>query len=552
MLTFIVLAIGVLSVLISLPLLGLAALGYLGALADVGPAENRNLGIQLLSLGLPPLIGGVVLCVLGVLAFAWNRRRTAAEAGAAPNGGSATRLGNSGATEEPPSVRHYPLIVAAVLSIGVQISSAQGLKNVIPRNQEPILRALPPAPAEQSNKGTGKFIIFTREQVGSNWDFIAGAWECVPSRPATSLTKRIEFCHSSWNADALLDTSVRDDSRGMHPRFVRVPVDSGDRDYAVNLYDINYRTWEVRCLWQGKRLIAFGAMGDSVFCDSSDGWLRLNTASGTLSRRVPFSPIETDGNYWLVRKPGETEGCWSYDRVRNQFIAHFGPVDLPEMGFSPSRISPDGECRGWVLAAMPESWRGGVVKGRLILQRPSAKGDVSVPVEMQARMGSGVPVIPHDIELRFSPDGQLEFRARRGKDEAVDQVWSIDTASGKVSSRVDRHRPVAADELAVLDGVPVPDYLRNRVSGFRHFGRSGLAPAFLMHLGILKEAPEYPDCTAGVSRDGRHVLYAAKKGPFSGFYIYGDLLAKQTVRWKSPDGLDPRDSQEFVWVETPN
>lgn len=78
-LTFIVLAIGVLSILISLPLLGLAALGYRGALADVGPAENRNMGIQLLSLGLPPLIGGVVLCVLGVLAFAWNRRRTAAE-----------------------------------------------------------------------------------------------------------------------------------------------------------------------------------------------------------------------------------------------------------------------------------------------------------------------------------------------------------------------------------------------------------------------------------------------------------------------------------------
>ena len=74
-LTFIVLAIGVLCILISLLLLGLSALGHLGALADVGPAENRNMGIQLLSLGLPPLIGGVVLCVLGLLAFAWNRRR---------------------------------------------------------------------------------------------------------------------------------------------------------------------------------------------------------------------------------------------------------------------------------------------------------------------------------------------------------------------------------------------------------------------------------------------------------------------------------------------
>jgi len=80
----IVLAVGVLGILISLPLLGLAALGYHGALADVGPAENRNMGSRLLSLGLPSVIGGVVACVLGVLAFAWNRHRTAAEPGAPP------------------------------------------------------------------------------------------------------------------------------------------------------------------------------------------------------------------------------------------------------------------------------------------------------------------------------------------------------------------------------------------------------------------------------------------------------------------------------------
>ncbi len=447
---------------------------------------------------------------------------------------------------------HYHLISIAVLLIGVADSQAQGLKNVIPQNQEPIQRVLPPAPAGQSKAGIGKFIIFTREQVGTNWDFIAGAWECIPSRPETPLTKRLEFCHSSWDADALLNTLVSDESNGMHPRFVRLQVDSGDRDYAVNLYDINYRTWEVRCLWQGRRLSAFGSMSDSIFCDSSDGWLFLDTASGSLSRSVPFSPIETDGNYWLVRKPGETEGCWSYDRVKRQFIAHFGPVDIPKVGFSQSRLSPDGKSRAWVLAPMPQDWRGGNIQGRLILQRHSEEGEISVPVEMQARMGSGVPVIPLGTELKFSPDGQAQFRAQSEKNETEDQLWSVDIASGNVSSGVEHHVAVASSESADLDGVPVPEYLRKYVRDLRHFGRSGLAPAFLLHLGILKEQPEYPDCTAGVSRDGRHILYAAKKGPLSGFYIYGDLLTKQTVRWKSPDGLDCRDSQGFVWVETPN
>ena len=447
---------------------------------------------------------------------------------------------------------HYHFSAIAVLLIVVASSPAQGLENVIPRNQKPILQVFPPSAAEQSKVGTGKFVVFTREQVGTNWDFIAGAWECIPSRPKMPLTKRLEFCHSSWNADALLNTLVSDDSDGMHPRFVRLQVDSGDRDYVVNLYDINYRTWEVRCLWQGRRLSPFGCMAGSIFCDSSDGWLLLDTASAKLSRSVPFTPIATDGNYWLVRKPGETEGCWSYDQARRQFVAHFGPVDIPKVSFSQSRLSPDGKSRAWVLAAMPQGWRGGTIKGRLLLQGNSEKGEISVPIEMQARMGSGIPVIPIDTDLTFSKDDQAQFRAQSGTNEAEDRVWSIDIASGNVSSGTRQHVAPGDRESAVLDGVPVPDYLQKYVSKFGHFGRSGLAPAFLLHLGILKEEPEYPDCIAGVSPDGRHVLYAAKKGPLSGFYIYGDLLTKQTVRWKSPDGLDWRDAQEFVWVETPN
>lgn len=76
---FMLLTLGVIGILISLPLLGFAALGFLGILADVGPIENREMGIQALTLGLPPLICGVVLCVLGFRVLAWNHRRTDAE-----------------------------------------------------------------------------------------------------------------------------------------------------------------------------------------------------------------------------------------------------------------------------------------------------------------------------------------------------------------------------------------------------------------------------------------------------------------------------------------
>lgn len=444
------------------------------------------------------------------------------------------------------------LIAATILLVLVGNSPAQGLRNVIPKNQEPVLKTFPPSAAEQSNPGVGKFVIFTREQVGKDWDFIAGEWECIPSRPDVPITKRVEFCHSSWNGAPLLNALATDGSNGMHPRFVRLQVDSGDRDYSVNLYDINYRTWDVHCIWQGSRLGAFGVMGDSIFCKSGDGWLLLNTASGRLSQDIPFTPIDTDGDFWLVRKPGEVEGCWSYDREKRQYIAHFGRVDPSAPDFSWSKLSPDGRSRAWVLASMPDGWHGGVIAGRLLLQKHDKKEDVTVPIEMQAFAGNGIPVIPKGIQLKFLPEGKLQFLARKGDNEMENRVWSVDIASGKLTSGVVPHSQSFQMEAVSLDGVPVPFYLRQDIKGLEHFGRSGLAPAFLLHLGILKEPPDYPDCTAGVSRDGRHVLYQAKKGPLAGVFIYGDLLTKQSVRWESPDGFDCRDPQEFVWVETPD
>jgi hypothetical protein len=445
----------------------------------------------------------------------------------------------------------YCLIAAAALLILVTNLPAQELRTVIPKDQKSVLKVFAPAATEQSNPGVGKFVIFTREPVGKASDFIAGAWECIPSRPDTPITKRIEFCHSWWNCGPLLDCLVADDSDGMNPRFARLQVDSGDQYYAVNLYDINYRTWDVRCIWHGGRLSAFGVLGDSIFCRSAEGWLLLNAATGKLSREIPFLPLETDGDFWLVRKPGEAKVCWSYDRKKRQYIARFGQIDPPADGFSESKLSADGKCRAWVLAPRPDGWLGGALSGRLILQRDGEKDDISVPIEIQASAGSGVPVIPKDIQLTFSVAGKLQFRARKGYKLPEDRVWSIDIATGKPNSGIEPHSQSAQNAEVVLDGVLVPEYLRQDLRELRHFGRGGLAPAFLLHLGILKERPEYPDCTAGVSRDGRHVLYRAKKGPLAGVFIYGDLLTKQTVRWESPAGLGCDDELEFVWVETP-
>ena len=168
---------------------------------------------------------------------------------------------------------------------------------------------------------------------------------------------------------------------------------------------------------------------------------------------------------------------------------------------------------------------------------------------MQAVRGSGIPVIPRGIELKFLSEGQVRFCASDGQEKSPLREWSIDIATGDVSRGTEPRTLSPENPDRLFNGVPVPDYLQKHVTTFQHFGRGGLAPAFLLYKGILKEPPEYPDCTAGVSRDGRHVLYRANKGELSGEYIYGDLKTQKIVRWKAPRDLDAGDAQEFVWVE---
>ena len=452
----------------------------------------------------------------------------------------------------PSSFRRIASWIGLVATLSLAAEGVEFLKNVIPRDQTPLARVFPPTAAEQSPPGTGKFVIFTREEIGKpgEWDFIAGAWECIPSQPARPITKRVEFAHSSWNATPLLGGLTRDRSEGRFPRFVTLQVDAGDRSYRENLYDIDYCGWGVRCLWQGPRLDAFGVLDDVIFCDNHPGWMGIGTATGAIRKEVPFTPLEVADGYWLVRKPGETAGAWSYDSARRQFVGHFGDVAAPEMGYAWSVLGPDGRSRAWVVIAMPETWRGGAIEGMLRLQRDGRSEDLRVPVTLQARMGSGVPVIPIGAELKYLDAGRVEFAAVTKPSPREERVWTIEVATGRVVESARKHR-AAPPDFAMFDGVPAPEHLRPYLKDLGHFGRGGLAVAFFRHQGILKRLPEFPACTAGISSDGRHALYNARGGKLADEFLYGDLLTKRVVRWKRPAGIDRADAMEFVWIETP-
>jgi hypothetical protein len=446
------------------------------------------------------------------------------------------------------------VILLALLSLCCLFwnAPAQGPINTIPKNQPPVAKVFPPAPAEQMPSGTGKFVIFTREELHktNEWDFIAGAWECIPSRPDIPVTKRVEFCHSSWNADALLDCSVRDDSRGLFPRYAILQVDAGNFESNFNLYDINYRTWDVRFLRQCDRLNAFGVINNSIYYQDSRDWFCLNAATGTISQEMSFIPVDVADKFWLVRKTNKPSGVWSYDRKSEKFAGHFNEVDEHKLAHNGSLLSTDGKSRARLLIPMPTDWHD-VMAGTFLLQRDGQSEDIRVPVMMRVMPVSGTRLLrPIGTCLVFTKDGTVEFSANLSTNDLRERVWSIDMASGKASKSFRPYVQPKENDFAVFDGVPAPDYLRPYLKNLQHFGRGGLAVAFLRHQGILKNQPEFPDCTAGVSRDGRHILYKAKKGPLANDLIYGDLQTKEIVRWDSP-ARTPGDYMEFVWVETP-
>jgi len=90
-LTVVLFVLGGLGILISLPVLGLAALAGLGVLADTGTADNRRMALQLVSWGLPPFIVGAALCGCGFVVFARNRKQADSKRAAQSSGLQAVR-----------------------------------------------------------------------------------------------------------------------------------------------------------------------------------------------------------------------------------------------------------------------------------------------------------------------------------------------------------------------------------------------------------------------------------------------------------------------------
>ncbi|MBX7105157.1 MAG: hypothetical protein K1X57_13835 [Gemmataceae bacterium] len=462
-------------------------------------------------------------------------------------------------------LNHSPILTRSILLVVLlstaRGSQASGHQNAIPPDQKTPLKVYPPSADQQSKPGTGKFVIFTREPVGKSSEYVAGAWECIPSEPDRPITKRVDFCHSSWSASPLLSGLVADDSKGRCPRFVRLQVNSDDRTYTVKIYDIDYRTWDVRCVWQGKQFQGFGTLGRSIICSTSDGWIRIDAETGALSKDVPFEPLWTDGDFWVVSKPNDSSSIWSYHRTTGEYVARFAAFDRRQWASFRRSLSTDGKSLAWALISWSDfgKWtnrtddgkrRGGLVDGRLVLQRMHVKDDLILPFQVWAEPSSAFGISPKIHQLEFVTNSEIQIRRSVDDRKLSHNLWTVDVTTGHSTTSIVKHEDVQED-CSMIGRVPVPDYLRAGVNKVRYFGRGELAVAFMMHKGIIADWPQFDECTGGVSNDGRHVLFHAKKGPLAGHLYYGNLATRQVIRWQLPPALANSAIDEFAWVETP-
>src|SRR5207253_7336504 len=128
------------------------------------------------------------------------------------------------------------------------------------------------------------------------------------------------------------------------------------------------------------------------------------------------------------------------------------------------------------------------------LQRDGHPDDICVPVAFEGRIARGTwRVIPVGVTFQFR-GRSLEFAGLVNKRGSHQQVWTIEIGSGEITNTLRPPRNPPDSDFAVFDGVPTPPYLRKYLKNLWYFGRGGLAPALLMHLGVLNKYPEFLDC----------------------------------------------------------
>ena len=435
----------------------------------------------------------------------------------------------------------------------------------------------PPSPDERTSPGTEKFVVFVREPRPGDWNFMATVWEYVPSRPDEPMMCRVHLEPSHWSPDMLV---WRQANTSPDLITLQVPYESAPFGYRMNLYGVNYRSWEVATFLRADSIGAEGTMRDRAYLSVRE----LQTGRRTLqvldrsTGRLETSPKYFErvlgiGGTWIVRFEGAPHGSFAlFDPESNATIREFLLSDYPQSPFVEVRqsgLTPN--CRYWAVFDDVD-WPNSVVwenptptpmTGRYLIYDTESGEPTIVPVRLIGSLGSGKAIVRTGLEWWFASDGT--FRCLTATAEAGElaslldnrpwtdffDILTVDPVSGSTS-----RGPYSASDVPSAPTSPeapsyAPEYL---TLDMKRPLKSDVAEAFLKFKGLEFEFEQnvWSGTKAAFSVDGKRFFAKMTKGPEDRDFFYGDLDTKELRRAKAPsEALAKANDLEIHCVITP-
>jgi len=469
-------------------------------------------------------------------------------------------------------IRPTALAALVLIPFGVHSPSVEGKSAEPP----PTLRQVfPPGAYEMAPPGAEKFIIFSRGEISS-------AWEFIPSQPDRGVVKRVEFAPSSWVATL----AVRPDLGIERPArdFVLFQVSDSRRPHnlRLDLYRIDFRSWSVEALGESPFSSVAGGTAERLLVAGPDGIVPFSVANGAAEAGAhPFTKLHScrETGLWLISQgTGPGSGIWSFRpssfekvaplpwprnlRQGNQFnIGSIARSDgrawaMVTVDENPSEIQglqtgiPDNVPRP--PFALPEN-----VRGTLWLAEAETPELRTWPVALAARRGSGNPWISEGTRLWFDGE-ELHFQTvilEEGADPGL-RHWTVGDTDGEIREMaVDELRPIApsADRIAIPEEyAPAEAHVHWNDPGY-------LAAYFLKAKGFLETVPGSAEWCVALSGDRRRFLWKTQPAYFPitetpglpppAILLYGDLDEDLVIEIPCPPELVRDNALNIEWVE---
>ncbi|MCC5785516.1 MAG: hypothetical protein JJU33_02310 [Phycisphaerales bacterium] len=424
----------------------------------------------------------------------------------------------------------------------------------------PAIAELPPGvewlnpPEAEAAQPAESFIIFTRSTERPDAkEPTAHIWEIDPQ--AKTVMPRVRFRHSSW-APRPFSTA-----EGFpRPGLVSLHIYDPDRrpGNRVDLFDIDFTTWQVRRIHQGPNARFLFWHDETVYIDASDrraptaaGLRRLGAGEYTLKApNEPFQFVRTlrqPSDLQLVQRPDAPPDQFAIYNPANGSVTDIGtlPPDIYNLRTSEIVLTEDLKHiayhnfeNSFQINAQDLSWQ--ITTSHIVLLDRESGEHEWIEFPLWVRPGSGFAYIISHPSIHFTDAGKLRYRVSGRPDREGPTPFEIFEHDPETNSTAQ----IPTDDLEIAHtlssrrslSMPVPERLRP-ILGDRAANRD-IAHAFLELHEIEFERPASAlDSTVTFSTDNNRFILKMRNSGRDDTFFYADIEADTLTEIPAPPEL---------------